>query len=168
MLGVRQGVHLVFMGYGEAQSELEEIAISRNLTGRVHFKSAVSQAELLFWTASADAGVIPYQNIDMNNRYCSPNKLFEFILAGVPIIANDLPFLRSVIEGEGFGLVRRLDDEAAYAEAINEMFDTSAGGPSRFRPRILAERGRYSWQAEKSKILELYNGLEFALAKAKA
>jgi glycosyltransferase involved in cell wall biosynthesis len=168
MSGVREGVHLVFMGYGESQNELEEIAISHNLTRRVHFKSTVSQAELLFWTASADAGVIPYQNIDLNNHYCSPNKLFEFILAGVPIVANDLPFLRTVIEGEGFGLVRRLDDEGAYAEAINDMFDTSIGGPSRFRPRILAEQGRYSWQAEKSKILNLYSGLEFALAKAKA
>ncbi|WP_076859426.1 glycosyltransferase [Bradyrhizobium mercantei] len=167
MSGVREDVHLVFMGYGEAKEELEEIARSRNLTERVHFKSTVPQSELLFWTASADAGIIPYQSIDLNNYYCSPNKLFEFILAGLPIIGNDLPFLRSIIAGEGFGLVHRLDEESDYSAAINAMFDASAGGPARFRPRLLSEQDRYSWDVEKSKILDLYSRLGLDADSAK-
>ena len=80
-------------------------------------------------------------------------------LAGLPIIANDLPFLRSVIAAEDFGIVHALDGESAYAEAINIMFDPAANHPTRFRARILARQDQYSWENEEHKILDLYRHL---------
>lgn len=159
MAMVPKSIHLVFMGYGDAQEELQNIARTRGLESQVHFKGAVPQSELLFWTASADAGIIPYQGIDLNYYYCSPNKLFEFILAGLPIIANDLPFLRSVVAGQGFGIVQALDDEQAYAEAIKAMFDLTVGGPARFRQAILDQQNQYSWEHEEQKIIAAYRNL---------
>ncbi|MDY7010750.1 MAG: glycosyltransferase family 4 protein [Planctomycetota bacterium] len=154
---VDDNVHLVMMGYGEARDELEQIVREENLGERVHFKEAVGQDELLYWTASADAGIIPYQPIDLNNYYSSPNKLFEFIQASLPIIANDLPFLRKVVAGEGFGVVARLQSPKQYAGAIDEMFDASQGGPGRFRNRLLKRASEYNWANEEKKISAIYN-----------
>ena len=64
---------------------------------RIHFLDPVSQDELLSWTAGADIGIVPYPPIDLNSRLCTPNKLFEFIVAEVPILANDLPELRRFV-----------------------------------------------------------------------
>ncbi len=153
---VGDGIRLILMGYGEARAELEEIVRRRRLGGKVHFKEAVDQSELLYWTASADAGIIPYQPIDLNNYYSSPNKLFEFIQAGLPMIVNDLPFLRKVVAGEGFGIVVKLQSPDQYARAIGEMFDVSQGGPERFRPRLLERAGEYDWAKEEKKILAIY------------
>jgi glycosyltransferase involved in cell wall biosynthesis len=150
------GIHLVVMGYGEAIDELKWIRDNLGLADRVHFKNAVPQTELLFWTASAEAGIIPYQPIDLNNYYCSPNKLFEFIQAGVPIIGNDLPFLSKVIGGEGFGIVSKLETIEDYAKAIQLMFDPQLGGPARFVERLLTKAGSYTWQKEEKKLLTLY------------
>src|SRR5205085_1483955 len=108
----------VFMGYGEYQQVLAGLAAQAGVTERVHFLPPVHQADLLAWCASADLGIIPYQPVDLNNYYSSPNKLFDFIHARVPLVASDLPFLRQVIAGHGLGTVARLDRPAAYAEAI--------------------------------------------------
>ncbi|MFN8455564.1 MAG: glycosyltransferase [Anaerolineae bacterium] len=160
MAQVPVSIHLILMGYGEeARHALEKIA---NETGSawVHFKEAVSQNELLFWTVSADASIIPYQPIDLNNYYCSPNKLFEFIQAELPIIANDLPFLRQVVHEEGFGLTSPLTDASSYAQAIRVMFDPALGGPVRFKPNLSAKKSKYDWQVEAAKLLDLYAKLE--------
>ncbi|MBE7555394.1 MAG: glycosyltransferase [Anaerolineales bacterium] len=157
MAHLPSSLHLVLMGYGEeAKAVLAKIALEEKINDRVHFKEAVSQAELLFWTASADAGIIPYQPVDLNHYFCSPNKLFEFIQAGLPIIANDLPFLRQVVAGEGFGVVMPLTDVNSFAQAIQSMFAPEAGGPGRFKKNLLEKAAKYSWQVEETKLLDLY------------
>src|SRR5205085_12556213 len=89
--------------------------------GRVHVIPAVPQRDLLAYCASADVGVIPYQAVDLNNYYTSPNKLFDFIQAGLPIVASDLPYLHKVIVSDGLGVVAKLDSPLAYADAINSV-----------------------------------------------
>ena len=150
-------LHLVFMGYGEGRDELVSIASEENLTDRVHFMDAVPQSELLAWTSSADLGVIPYQPVDLNNYYCSPNKLFEFIQAELPIVANDLPFLRDVVVGEGFGVVHKLEDPKDYAEAILKLCDKES--LERCKLRLKERKSAYSWTAEEGKLLHIYDAL---------
>jgi len=122
----------------------------------VHFKNAVPQAELLYWTASADAGIIPYQPVDLNHWFCSPNKLFEFVQSRLPIIANDLPYLRDVITTDGVGLVADMNSLDALSTAINSMFDPVAGGAARFKPALEAAQYKYSWKAQEAHLFDIY------------
>lgn len=159
MTRVRSEIHLVFMGYGEARRELKEIATTLDLSERVHFLDAVPVEDLVSTTATADAGIIPYQPIDLNNRLCSPNKLFEYIQAHVPIIANDLPFLRKVVGEEGFGLVHELSSPEAFAIAIRNMFDETKGGPERFKSALRARSHRYTWSMQAKSLISIYDQL---------
>ena len=152
-------VHLVFMGYGEAREELESLSASLGLTQRIHFMDAVPQSELLSWTASADAGIIPYQPVDLNNYYSSPNKLFEFIQAGLPIIANDLPFLRRIVANQDFGLVHKLDEPADYAAAIRRELVDDGSLLVRQRANLRRSRHLFSWKHEEAKLYGLYETL---------
>lgn len=154
---VREEVHLVFMGYGDLVTDLTKIAGEVKVLDRVHFKNAVPQAELLYWTASADAGIIPYQPVDLNHWFCSPNKLFEFVQSRLPIIANDLPYLRDVITTDGIGLVADMKSLDALSAAINEMFDPAQGGSARFKPALTAAQYKYSWQAQETQLFEIYD-----------
>ncbi len=149
-------VHLVMMGYGAGCEALPPLARELGLSHRIHFKDAVSQSELLFWTASADAGIIPYPPVDLNNHFCSPNKLFEFIAARLPIIANDLPFLRDVVAGNDFGVVRKLDTAADLAAAIDSMFDDFPARTEHFRNSLIGAGDRFAWSVEQKKLLSLY------------
>lgn len=148
-------VAVVFMGYGEYQDALVALARDAGVSERISFLPPVSQADLLAWCASADLGVIPYQPVDLNNYYSSPNKLFDFIHARVPLVASDLPFLRQVIVGHDLGAVARLDSPQAYATAILAVL----GDPAR-RPLLRANLAHaatiYTWQAQAARLLTAY------------
>ncbi len=147
---------LVVMGPGdEKRAELRAIAEDAGLgPERVVFAPPVPQNELLRMTASADIGVIPYPPIDLNSLYCTPNKLFEYIVAGLPILANDLPELHRFVADNGFGLVRDLSTPKAIAAAIDEML---AADLSAIRCRLLARQSEYVWEAQGARVVELYN-----------
>lgn len=95
---------LVMMGWGTLESRLRSL-VERDpgLPERVRFVPPAPQEELVAWTAGADFGVIPYENTCLNHWYCSPNKLWEYPAAGVPILATPFPEMRRVIEDHGIG-----------------------------------------------------------------
>lgn len=108
---------LVLMGWGPLAGQLRHIASvneRRRLRGRqsslsapkkVSFVPGVPHRELHLWTAGAKVGIIPYENTVFNHWICSPNKLWEFPSAGVPIIVQPFPELRNVVETYGCGWV---------------------------------------------------------------
>lgn len=147
-------VELVLMGYGDYGDDLRRRAAARGVEGRVHFVAARPRYDFLRWTASADVGLIPYSaRRDLNTRYCSPNKLYEYVAARLPILSNELPFVRSVVEGNGFGVVADLETAERFAQALDAF-------PYSRREefgRNLAERGaEFTWARERPKLLELY------------
>lgn len=141
------GIHLVMLGWGEAQYRLERVARRHSLGRRVHFHPKVPQDALLAYTRSADVGIIPYQPVCLNSRYCTPNKLFEFIAAGLPIIATDLPELRRFVAGLDIGVVGDTSTAESIARLIDAFFSDAAQA-ARFAANMPAAQKSASWAAE--------------------
>jgi glycosyltransferase involved in cell wall biosynthesis len=78
---------IIFMGYGPLEKEITLLAEEHE---NVFFHHAVSQSDLLSFTSSADVGVLFYENNCLNHYYCSPNKMFEYLMAGIPVITSNL------------------------------------------------------------------------------
>jgi len=74
---------------------------------------------VLLWTAGATVGIIPYEGDILNHWFCTPNKLWEFPSAGVPLIVQPFPELRKVIEKYGCGWIL---PETCTPETLAEMF----------------------------------------------
>lgn len=115
----------------------------------------VPSDELHALTCDADLGIIPYHGVDENNYFCSPNKLFEFAIAEVPFISNDLPFLRQVATQYGNGLMADLNSADAIAESINRLFADPARLASLKRGARVA-REALNWDVEGRKLLAVY------------
>jgi glycosyltransferase involved in cell wall biosynthesis len=148
------GIALVLLGFGEYRAYLETLARARR-RNNVFFIDAVSQEELLDYSAAADLGIIPYQPIDVNTRFCTPNKFFEFIQAGLPILAEGrLEELKGFIEGEGIGFLRDLSTPKAIASALNEIISGDEG-LCRARERCGTLSSRYHWDEEGRKFTGL-------------
>ena len=143
-------MHLVFLGDGALAKQLSRRAETGGVGGRVHFHPAVAQGDLLRHTASADLGIIPYQSTCLNNLYCTPNKLFEFIAAAVPMLATDLPELRRLIAGNHIGVMMDASSPQAIARAIDAVAADRAQ-LQRLRLNVIDARQRLNW-AEESKI----------------
>lgn len=161
MPSVPDNSHLVFLGYGNVQSDLRALADRLGVSRRVHLKEAVSQDELLFWTASADVGLIPYQaDLDLNTKLSSPNKLYEYIEAGLPMLGNDdLPFVRGVIKSNDFGRVAVLCTPDDFARAMTSMVGEGRAGLDRYRENILRRRAEFAWSVEEKMLLQAYDAL---------
>lgn len=152
-------LHLVIIGYGAFEETLRTLSAAQGTDdGRVHFLGQLSNRELAELTPFADLGAIPYHGVDLNNYYCSPNKLFEFVAAGVPFVSNDLPFLRSIVEKFGCGLLVDYADSEKAAAAIVAILMNEP------RRRALRQATReasavLNWSVEGDKLAALYAGL---------
>jgi len=154
-----EDVDLVMMGFGDYGDKLKALAKSKGLLDkRVFFLEAVPQSELLQHSASADVGVIPYPHVDLNSYYCTPNKLFEFIQAGLPMLANDSPELRRFVQEMGFGLVFDMNSVQGIASAIDHVFEDKDRIYA-FSETIRSKRAQLSWKAEEKKFLNAYAGV---------
>lgn len=157
--GFPPSIHLVLVGYGDFEAELKEISRAQGTDdGRVVFLGPLPNSDLAEVTPFADIGAIPYHGVDLNNYYCSPNKLFEFIAAGVPFVCNDLPFLRSVAGQYGCGVTVDFADPSAAARTITAILSDSARlDEVRSAARLASDT--LNWNVEGGKLLVLYSSL---------
>lgn len=149
----RSDIVLVLMGFGIFQEELEGIArTDGTLKNSVFFFPAVDQSVLLEYSASADVGIIPYPHVDLNSFYCTPNKLFEFIQAGLPMIANDSPELNRFVRENEIGYSRKIET----AEDIADMIDTYFAQNIDYATAMREAREKISWTVEERKFLTFF------------
>jgi glycosyltransferase involved in cell wall biosynthesis len=156
-----ENAHLVFMGY--RVHFIEKILEDRRLAGRVHFIQAVEPDEVVQWVSGADVDVMAIQVGDLNSQLSLPNKLFESLAAGVPVVSTDLPERRSVILGDPEGPLGALcdpTDPASIAAALRSILDQPADARLAQRERILrAAHRRWNWGAEVAGLVKLYADL---------
>lgn len=95
-----------------------------------------------------------------NHIDAQPNKMFEYMSAGVPVIASHFPLWREIVEGNGCGLCVDPLDPAAIARAIDYLVThpQEAERMGRNGQRAVAEK--YNWSIEEAKLLEFYRGLK--------
>ncbi len=154
---VPEPARLAVIGYGEHEAELRRIVAEKGLGQRVHFLGRVPSEEMLGYTVQADLGVIPYLPIDLNHRFCSPNKFFEYVLSGVPVLAHELPFFQAMRERHGVVECADLSDPRATGSAIAALLEGDR--LAELRGRCLAARDRLAWANDAERLRQIYAGL---------
>ena len=127
---------------------------------RVRIMPAVPPDALLGWVAAADVVAMPIQPSTLNHRLTTPNKLFEAMAVGVPVVASDLPGMAPIVRETGCGVVCDPTDPAAIAAAIRSILDAPAEERRAYRDRALAAaHGTYCWERQVEVLLEEYGRL---------
>jgi glycosyltransferase involved in cell wall biosynthesis len=153
-------VVLVLMGYGILADELRTRAADPVLAGRLRVLPAVPPNELIGWVASADVAAMPIQPTTLNHRLTTPNKLFEAMAAGVPVVASDLPGMARIVRDTGCGVLCDPTDPVAIAAAIQLVLAASPDQLAAWRQHgIAAASGRYSWEAQVAGLIAEYGRL---------
>lgn len=149
--------HLVMMGYGTAdyKAELAGVAQACGVAGRLSFFGPVPSDEVPQYAAGADLGVAPIENVCLSYYFCSPNKVFEYIAAGIPVIASDFPELRKVIDTFGIGATFNPDDPRDIARSAREILDNPSLRQE-MKPKAAAAAEAFNWENESVKLRTLY------------
>jgi len=150
---------LVLMGYGDQEQALRRLAADPTSGGRIAVLSAVSPDELIEWVASADVVAMPIQPTTLNHRLTTPNKLFEAIAAGVPVVASDLPGMAPIVSATGCGVLVDPTDVAAIGSAIRDVLDAQRERKAAFAAGIRTAQAEYTWDREMARLLGEYGRL---------
>ena len=144
------GIHLVLMGYGPLQHLVDEAA---RRWPHVHVHPAVPYEEVLSHTRRADVGLVSVKPTCLSYLYCLPNKLFEYILSGVPVLTNDLPDCRALVEELGVGEVVEDDSPRGWQQALVQLRERGTQG---FQSGLESAPVRISWNQEKATLEAIY------------
>lgn len=147
--------HLVMMGYGPMEEELQELAETIGVADRVTFVEAVPPEQLLSTTATATLGLVPYQPVSANNRLALPNKIFEYTTVGLPVVVSDIPELAR-IANEGAGLTYDPFDPSDLARAVSEILAPSAIEDAQASSRAWGRAN--TWEIEQRKLIDVWRG----------
>jgi glycosyltransferase involved in cell wall biosynthesis len=151
---------LCLLGFGRLRDQLIDRTATAPYAGRVFVLDPVPPEQLLEWTASADVSVMAIQPTSMNHAYTTPQKLFESIAVGVPVVASNLPGMAEVVEAIDAGVLCDPTDPSSIAAAIRDVLDVPPAAKRARRKRILqAARERYNWEAETPTLLGIYDKL---------
>ena len=113
------GAAVVFMGYGRLETFIADAVAAH--PGRVYLLPAVRPDALMSWTASADVGFVGQPPRTLNQKMNLPNKLFESIMAGVPVVVSEGNEQCRLTREEGIGVCVDIDDPAAIAAACARL-----------------------------------------------
>lgn len=142
---------LLIIGGGDVIETLKVNAVWKNLKEKVMFKSKMPADELYHYTCNADLGLTIDKDNNINYRFSLPNKVFDFINAGVPILASALPEIKNIIDTYKIGDFISSHHPEHIAQKIDEMLH--APGYQVWKQNTLNAKQENNWQLEK-KVLE--------------
>jgi glycosyltransferase involved in cell wall biosynthesis len=149
------GAVLVLMGFGNQNGSQQDLELYRARAsqppyeGRVLLAPAVPPQELLMWTASADISIMLFQPTSENHDQVTPQKLWEAMAAGTPVLASDLPGFRAIVDETGCGRLVDPTDPGAVAAALREMLALGDEGLRALGDAgLAAAHASYNWERQ--------------------
>ncbi|MBI4532185.1 MAG: glycosyltransferase family 4 protein [Candidatus Latescibacteria bacterium] len=150
--------HLAVLGDGPLASDLRKRVDLLGIEDRVTFFGQIPMEQLPAYTASADIGLCLIENAGFSYLYSLPNKLFEYLAAGLPVVASDFPEIGRIVRREDVGLLVDPGDPEAIEGAIMKLSDDALRRHFALNARQAAQR--YTWERESEYLIHLYRELE--------
>jgi glycosyltransferase involved in cell wall biosynthesis len=132
----------------------------RSLPGwkKVDYRGIVNRSEVREIMAESQAGLI-FFHAEPNHINAQPNKMFEYMSAGLPVLASDFPLWRELISESGAGLVADPMNPKAIADAIRTVLDDPMMANTMGQNGRNGVNLRYLWKIEEKKLFSLYDRL---------
>jgi glycosyltransferase involved in cell wall biosynthesis len=148
--------YFVFLGDGEFKEELRRLVSESDLSQHVFVENSVSQDVLLKYTSSADIGVHALDNSCLNHEYCLPNKIFEYLHAGIGVICPDLVELKSFVKSEKVGSTYGCGDASLLAKTI-EHYIRNPDLIKKVKNAADISKRQLNWDTEEAVLLGAYD-----------
>ena len=138
---------LWIVGGGDVFEQLKSIAAENNLQSRIRFVNKVPFRELRSLTLQAHLGISIDKPTNINYFYSLPNKIFDYIHAGIPVLCSALPEIQSIVNGYQVGSFISEHDPRHIAEKIEYMF-ADKERYMKWRENTLPASRELCWQRE--------------------
>jgi glycosyltransferase involved in cell wall biosynthesis len=123
----------------------------------IFFHKAVTPDVLLDFTSSADFGISTIEDSCLSYRYCLPNKMFEYLMADLPVIVSNLYEMKRLVENNNIGVVAKENTPQGLKQAICEAIKLDK---DELNKNIQKVKQVYNWQEQEKVLLKAYKELE--------
>ncbi len=149
---------LKFLGEGQLRTDLEHLSSTLKVSERVHFVGQVETHRVIGELSNAHVGLCLIENAGLSYFHSLPNKLFQYVGAGLPVLASDFPDMGDIIRKFRIGqVVDPTDIEAAAARVIEMTSDK--GNYLQLTQNCIEAAKILNWEIEKEKFLTLVRSL---------
>ncbi len=147
---------IVFMGYGALQDEIINIT---KVYKNIFFQPAVPHNMILDYTSSADVGISGLVDLSscLSYYYSLPNKIFEYLMAELPIIVPNAIEMKNFVLEKQVGVVLNENNCEELNKAINYMIEIDR---NKFHLNIINTKNTYNWEFQEKVLMKLYNNLD--------
>ncbi|MDD4847595.1 MAG: glycosyltransferase [Bacteroidales bacterium] len=144
--------HFLIAGKGDIVEQLQQYVATLEWNNRILFLGELPPETLKMYTKKAVLGISFEKDSCINYHYCLPNKLFDYIQAGIPVLVSNLPEMRHIVEQYQIGQFITSHQAADIATKIQQMYSNTQQ-MNLFRQNAVQAAKILCWDNE-SKILE--------------
>jgi glycosyltransferase involved in cell wall biosynthesis len=152
------GKHIVFMGYGGLVDRVREYS---GMYSNIHYMPAVPPDVLHDYTADADVGLCVIENLCLSYYLSLPNKVFEYLNAGLPVVVSRFPEMVRYGEHSGCGWAVSASERNVHA-LIQTLEPEDI---TRKRDAVARIRGVHTWESQEEALLSVYRRLGYGVDK---
>ena len=143
--------HLLIIGSGDVHQRLVEKTMELKLN-HIHFTGQIPFCELAAYTIQADLGVSLEKSTNLNYRYALPNKVFDYLASGVPILVSPLTELCAILDKHDVGKLLPSHEPKVIAETIESIF-ANQNQLAIWKENTRKASEEYCWEKEEKKLV---------------
>lgn len=145
---------LLIIGGGDVLPLLKEMAAKEHTEGKIIFVGKLPPDELRAWTRLADIGLTLDKDTNINYRFSLPNKIFDYIHAGVPVLASSLVEVKKIVEQYQVGKVVPDHDPKNIAATLTEMLNSAEY--SKWKENAGKASELLNWENEEKELISVF------------
>ncbi len=146
---------LLIVGGGDVIDILKETVKRLGLENKVMIKGKQPYEKLMQYTANADLGLSLDKDTNINYRYSLPNKIFDYLQAGIPVLVSNLVEIRKIVEKYGVGDFIPNHNPRDIAKKVNEIFGNQEL-MSKWKKNCTFAARQLNWENESKVLTEVY------------
>lgn len=151
-----EGAELWLAGDGDITGELKQMVAELKLDTKVKFLGRLPLDELNGITRQADLGISLEEDLGLNYRFALPNKLFDYIQAGVPVLVSNLPEMRRIVDRYQIGTIAETHQRKELAELMKTvLFDQTKRQVWKQNLQVAARE--LCWENEEETLRQIYS-----------
>jgi glycosyltransferase involved in cell wall biosynthesis len=142
-------------GDGDLTDQLKQLVVESGLEGKVKFLGRLPLAELSRITRKADLGISLEEDLGLNYRFALPNKLFDYIQAGVPVLVSNLPEMKRIVDQYQIGVIAENHQRKELAEVMKTaLFDQEKR--TMWKQNLTKAAKELCWENEENVLRNIY------------
>ena len=147
---------LVIIGDGDVFPQLKKQVTLSGLEKKVIFLGKILPKDLPAYTESADLGISLEEDAGLSYRYSLPNKIFDYVQAGIPVLASDLPVFNQLVQEFKIGEILKKRDPENLAFFIEKIYSNKES----YKESLIKAADLFNWNVEKKELIAFIKNIE--------